>query len=146
MSNGSGKALTDPTRNKQIVKELMFEKSPIILGNSLAFIEKHYDGVSDIEQYDKEGNLTDTMSKSSIEKMKLAHKMATKIIDKITPTSIIIENNNNAGAVMDPRLQNALILIADKARLEAEMEAEDKALNEVQALEVRTMSRSEERG
>ena len=146
MSNGSGKALTDPTRNKQIVKELMFEKSPIILGNYLEFITKHFDGVSDIEQFDKEGNVTDTMSKSAIEKMKLAHKMATKIIDKITPTSIIIENNNNAGAVMDPRLQNALILIADKARLEAEMEAEDKALNEVQALEVRTMSRSEERG
>lgn len=146
MSNGSGKALTDPARNKQIVKDLMFEKSPIILGNYLEFITKHFDGVSDIEQFDKEGNLTDTMSKSSIEKMKLAHKMATKIIDKITPTSIIVENNNNTESLMDPELQSAVVFLADRARAAAEMEAEEGALTEIQALEVRTISRSEERG
>ena len=143
---GKSKALSDPKRNADVVKEMMRERSPVVMGNILNFIEKNFDGVSDIEQFDKEGNRTDTMSKSAIEKMKLSHKLAHKIIDKMTPNTLIIDNVNGGNSNVDPKFQEAAIYLANKARADAEAEAENNiALTEIQAREVRTIARSEER-
>lgn len=145
MAKGTGKALTDPARSRQIVKNAMHEKSPLIMAQYLKFIDKHIEGVNDIDQFDKEGNLTDKMSKSNIEKMKLANKMACKIVDKMIPNTLQVETTNAGSEPMDPQLQNAIKFLADRARAAAIMEEEDGVLSEDQALEIRTIARSDQK-
>lgn len=140
---GKSKALSDPARNKQIVKNLLHEKSPMVMGSYFGFIEEHFQGVKDCDQFDREGNVIGHMSKENIEKMKLAHKFAVKVIDKIIPNTLTIDNSNSVVGNIDPAFQKAMIHISQQARLNAEAEAG--TLNEITALEIRTISRSDER-
>lgn len=143
---GSSKALSDPKRNKELVKQMTLTKSPAIMESYFKFIKDNIDGVKDFDQYDKDGNITDDMSPSSRDRMKLANKMATNVFNKMLPTTLSIETTSNDSASMNPELQEAIMLLAGRARAAAEMENEqDNALNEDQAREIRTIARSEER-
>jgi hypothetical protein len=143
---GSGGVLADPKRNKELVRQMHMEKSPVILKQFFDFIEKNFDGKEGTLQYDKDGNISDTMSASERDKMKLAHKMSMKIIDKVMPSTLSIETTNTENTAVNVEIQQALSYIAKKAREEAEREDEyNNNLTEVQALDIKTLSRSEER-
>lgn len=112
--------ISDPKKSRELLKEMLSNSTPTAFKNSLKFIEKNYFGVDDIDQFNQKGELVDTMSKSSIEKMKLSHKMAAKIFDKTIPTEhkFISEPENKE---MNSDLHIAIKFLADQARKKLEV-------------------------
>jgi len=121
---GASKALTDPKQQKELLKNFLLDKTPRILERSFQFLVDNLDNGDDPE------------------KMKLAHKMAHKFIDKTVATVNKVEVEETTQ--MSPEIMEAMKLVMSNRRAEKEKKIEN-ADYEVVDLEEATKVRNQVR-
>lgn len=136
------KNLVDKVANRDIVSKMVLESTPTALRNMLSFVKENFEGVEDCDQFDRDGNVIDTMSKSSIAKMNLAHRISHKIFDKAMPSVHIFEDETRGQQEsMSKEVQDAIVYLAKESR--KRLVSEDNVIDVTEATEIRNNSRGQ---
>ena len=147
---GASKALTDKKQQKELLQGFLLGNAPRVMEKTYNFMIDHLEGVEtdvldgdNIPVMDTSGNTMKEMSPANLERMKLAHKIAHKFIDKVVPTINKVEVEETQ--TMSPEIMEAMKMVMSNKRIEKEKkieEAEYKVVDVEEATKARNQARS----
>jgi len=124
------KDLVDQKMQKDIMRGILLDATPRVMRKTVTFMNDNLEGVEDEvldddgqPVKDSKGKIQTTMSQANLERMKLAHKLAHKFVDKMMPTEskVVIEETKT----VSPIIAEAISRVVAERRVEKEKKAVD---------------------